>query len=254
MMTNNFDIDDNSNLIVNENGNKYYNIPSNINIYRGGNAFELQNNSFFGFDMDHVKQYGSVSMYTTDVPLQVLALMEMDRSSNFYKEAPEDIQQALDKSFFKKNEKGEQLRISEPKYDYAVVNYLCAKGYEGYAMNSTKKTESGAYFHAELVICNCNQGKQKITLTRRNEIKEAPRMAKTKRKNALHSPIYTNDEDNENVSKRLLFNFPKSLFQDDDDDKDGGTKKKTNKSTNKKTNKSTNKKTNKGVKTDTKNI
>ena len=79
MMTNNFDIDDNSNLIVNENGNKYYNIPSNINIYRGGNAFELQNNSFFGFDMDHVKQYGSVSMYTTDVPLQVLALMEMDR-------------------------------------------------------------------------------------------------------------------------------------------------------------------------------
>ena len=161
-----------------ENGNKYYIIPVGTKIYRGGFPGDMQPNAFFGFNVDHVKQYGSVTEYTINKQLKVLALMEMDKTSDFYTLATRDIQNALEKSFLKINEDGKRIRDSIPAYDYAVVNYLCdTKEYDGYAMHDDYKTDSKGTFHAEIVICNCfdivNMG-EKIS-------QEAPRLKKRPR-------------------------------------------------------------------------
>ncbi len=74
-----------------KNGNKYYIIPADTVIYRGGFPGDMQSNAFFGFNVDHVKQYGSVTKYTINKQLKVLALMEINKKSNFYISAPKNI-------------------------------------------------------------------------------------------------------------------------------------------------------------------
>lgn len=139
--------------IKEENRNKYYTIPTGTKIYRGGFPADMHSNAFFGFDPDHVKQYGSVTEYIIKDDLKVLAIMEMDTSSNFYTSAPK-IQDALIQSYSYTNTK--KIRDSIPAYDYAVVNHICDNTtYHGYAMHDSYKTESGGIFHAELVICDC---------------------------------------------------------------------------------------------------
>lgn len=143
-------------IIEEENGNKYYIIPVGTKIYRGGFPADMHPNAFFGFNPDHVKQYGSVTEYTIKENLKVLAIMEMNNTSDFYKSATPapDIQNALNESYSYSND--EKIRDSIPAYDYAVVNHICDNTtYHGYAMHDSYKTESGGIFHAELVICDC---------------------------------------------------------------------------------------------------
>ena len=149
--------------IKEENGNKYYTIPAGTKIYRGGYPADMHPNAFFGFNPDHVKQYGSVTEYTIKENLKVLALMEMDTSSDFYTSALQSIQDALVQSYSYSNPK--KIRDSIPAYDYAVVNHICKKrDYDGYAMHDEYTSDSGGAFHAELVICDCydivEQGKK----------------------------------------------------------------------------------------------
>uniref|UniRef100_A0A6C0AY98 Uncharacterized protein n=1 Tax=viral metagenome TaxID=1070528 RepID=A0A6C0AY98_9ZZZZ len=145
--------------IQNENnGNKYYIIPEGTKIYRGGFPADMHRNAFFGFDPDHVKQYGSVTEYTIKDELNVLAIMEMDNTSNFYNENKEntEIQDALNESYSYTSNTEKRIRDSIPAYDYAVVNHICDKtNYHGYAMHDGYETDAGGTFHAELVICNC---------------------------------------------------------------------------------------------------
>mgnify|MGYP001208829309 FL=1 len=179
MDSTNFPIFDLKQLEITEedNGNKYYIIPANTKIYRGGFPGDMQSNAFFGFNVDHVKQYGSVTEYTINRDLKVLALMEMDETSNFYTSATPNIKNALEESFLKINEDGNRIRDSIPAYDYAVVNYLCKKGFQGYAMHDGYKTDSKGTFHAEIVICNCFD-----TVNMRKKIsQEAPRLKKRSR-------------------------------------------------------------------------
>jgi hypothetical protein len=148
-----FDLKMNIELNTDQNGNKYYIIPVGTKIYRGGYPADMHPNAFFGFNPDHVKQYGSVTEYTIKDELKVLAIMEMDTSSDFYTKNTE-IQDALVQSYSYSNTK--KIRDSIPAYDYAVVNHICKKrGYDGYAMHDKYTSDSGGTFHAELVICNC---------------------------------------------------------------------------------------------------
>lgn len=186
-----FDIDKAE--IMKKNGNKYYIIPENTLIYRGGKISDLRDNAFFGFNVDHVKQYGNVSEYKINKPLEVLALMEMDTNSKFYKSAPENIKNAL-KNAFSINE-SKKIRISDPGDDYAVVNYLCDEKYHGYAMHSNYKTDSGSKFHAELVICNCTQHTDMINANI-EKTSEPPRI---KRKRKMNSPLSA-EENNTSAS------------------------------------------------------
>lgn len=76
-------------------GNKYYIIPEETKLYRGSdkqNSHIVQPKPppFFGFTSEDVKDYGAYThTYSIMEELKLLAIMEMDTSSNFYKEAPE---------------------------------------------------------------------------------------------------------------------------------------------------------------------
>jgi hypothetical protein len=151
------------------NGNKYYIIPEETKLYRGSDTESshiVQANPppFFGFTSEAVKQYGAYThTYSRTEELKLLAIMEMDTSSNFYKEAPENIKKILKANF---GYDTKDLRYSPADYsnqtDEKVMVYLCEnyKSYDGYAMNGLKrKAETkvdkigSETFHAELAVC-----------------------------------------------------------------------------------------------------
>ena len=176
--------------IKEENGNKYYTIPAGTKIYRGGYPADMHPNAFFGFNPDHVKQYGSVTEYTIKENLKVLALMEMDTSSDFYTSALQSIQDALVQSYSYSNPK--KIRDSIPAYDYAVVNHICNKtDYDGYAMHDGYKTDSRGTFHAELVICDCYD---RVEQGAKGE-QAAPRVKRKKRPVVEQTNFYFVEED-----------------------------------------------------------
>jgi hypothetical protein len=148
------------------NGNKYYKIPINTKLYRGSdeeNSHIVQSKPppFFGFTSEAVKQYGAYThTYSRTEELKLLAIMEMDTSSNFYKEAPENIKKILKANF---GYDTKDLRYSPADYsnqtDEKVMVYLCEnyKSYDGYAMNGLKTKNTGITgsetFPAELAVC-----------------------------------------------------------------------------------------------------
>ena len=151
------------------NGNKYYKIPIKTKLYRGSdeeNSHIVQPKPppFFGFTSEAVKNYGAYThTYSIMEELKLLAIMEMNTSSNFYKEAPQNIKNILETNF---GYNTKDLRYSPDGYsdtsDKDVMKYLCGKyqSYDGYAMNGLKKkaeTEAdklgSGKFHAELAVC-----------------------------------------------------------------------------------------------------
>ena len=150
-------------------GNKYYKILIKTKLYRGSdykdtNLVNPDKPAFFGFTLEAVEQYGAYKhTYPVKEELKLLAIMEMNTSSNFYKEAPENIKEIL-KANFGYNTK--DLRYSPDGYsdtsDKDVMEYLCEnyKSYDGYAMNGLKKKAEtktdkigSGTFHTELAVC-----------------------------------------------------------------------------------------------------
>jgi hypothetical protein len=166
-----FDIDTAS--IIEENGDKFYIIPNKTIVYRGGNFSEMHENAFFGFNVNDVKQYGNVMEYKINKGLKVLAIMQMNQTSTLYQNAPSDIKHALDNAYGMSLNASKKIRNSEPKWDFAVVNYICKMGYQGYAINNLCKTEKGGVFHGELVICNSGNN---IQSPKRKSLGDAPRL------------------------------------------------------------------------------
>lgn len=186
-------------IIEEENGNKYYIIPAGTKIYRGGFPADMHPNAFFGFDPDHVKQYGSVTEYTIRKNLNVLAIMEMDNSSNFYTEN-EKIQDALNQSYSYSNPE-KRIRDSIPAYDYAVVNHICNNTtYDGYAMHDGYKTDAGGTFHAELVICDCYD---RVEQGAKGE-QAAPRVQRKKRPVVEQTNFYFVEQSNQSPASSPL--------------------------------------------------
>ena len=165
------DFDINTAKVIDDpNGNKYYEITEGTTIYRGAKNSVLNKDPppFFGFFEKDVKQYGSVFEYIFNKNVKLLAIMEMDTDSDFYKNAPINIQEILKQNFGYNETK---IRRSTPKSDRLIMQYLCAlinggeiehktiekhkdyEHYSGYAMNGNNYTESKSKFHAELVIC-----------------------------------------------------------------------------------------------------
>lgn len=151
------------------NGNKYYIIPEETKLYRGSdeeNSHIVQSKPppFFGFTSKAVKNYGAYThTYSIMEELKLLAIMEMNTNSKFYKEAPQNIKKILDTNF---GYNTKDLRYSPDGYsdtsDKDVMEYLCKnyKSYDGYAMNGLKrKAETkvdkigSETFHAELAVC-----------------------------------------------------------------------------------------------------
>lgn len=209
-------------LNTDQNGNICYTIPKGTKIYRGGYPADMHPNAFFGFNSDHVTQYGSVTEYTIKENLNVLAIMKMDNSSNFYNENTE-IQNALDQSYSYSNSK--KIRDSIPAYDYAVVNHICKNPtYDGYAMHDGYETDAGGTFHAELVICNCYdrveqgaKGEQAVPKVQRKKRPlpntpkyESPLSEVASSTGLFQSPVESPEKKalGKSKTKRLLFGSP----------------------------------------------
>ena len=152
-----------------EDNNKYYKIPAGTTIYRGSderNSHRVDSNPppFFGFLPNSVDEYGAFRhTYSIKSGLKLLAIMEMDKKSKFYREAPQNIKTILETNF---GYNTKNLRYSPIEYgnhdDRSVMEYLCNKykSYDGYAMDGRKKKaaykddkEGNGNFHAELVVC-----------------------------------------------------------------------------------------------------
>jgi len=181
------------------NGNKYYIIPAETTIYRGATNSVLNNDPppFFGFVKEDVEQYGTVFDYTFNTDVTLLAIMEMDKESDFYKTASKSIKQILNINFGYENTK---IRGSTPESDRSIMRYLCElkkktpdvyKIYNGYGMNGKTNTDTGNIFHAELAICGDSfnfKNNNKFDLTgspqkvKRPEITGPPRVSGKKRR------------------------------------------------------------------------
>lgn len=152
---------------VESNGNKYYKIPIGTTIHRGAinSVLDSDRPPFFGFFSRDVEQYGTVFDYIFNQDVKLLAIMEMDKNSDFYTSAPGNIQEILKKNF---GYEKPIIRRSTPKSDRSIMQYLCAlinrgetkyKQYSGYAMNGKyySDIESKSEFHAELAVCAGSQ-------------------------------------------------------------------------------------------------
>lgn len=148
-----FDINNEKIQIIDN--NPYYVLPENTKIYFGSKseAFEYKP-TFFGFDYKTAKKYGFVKTFTTNKELRLLALMELTPEHSFYQQASKDWKTKMTTIFGV----GEEIkeRNSVGTSDIEMMNYLCKKNMNGYAMNGKYRADKkfGNDFHAELVLCN----------------------------------------------------------------------------------------------------
>lgn len=173
------------------NGDLYYTIPKGTVVYRGGQLSTMPNNAFFGFNVEDVKQYGTVYAYEIREDTMVLAIMKMDNKSTLYNESDKKVKEALNKAYGMSTSEGKKRRDSQSNLDYLVVNDLCERGYSGYAINNLVKTTSGALFHGELVLCN---SATKIKNPKKKMEGDAPRLERKKAKrpdnSSINSPVH----------------------------------------------------------------
>lgn len=224
------------NRTIEKNGYNYYIIPSNYSLFKASkmNYSELRPNNLYFFGLknmdpeyiyDYEDEYGVIYEYETTNTIELLALDNKVTINKLYSQAPQDIKHILERNYGYNT----GTRLSEKNPDMKFTEYLCNKGFQGYAIYSMK-TDFGGHFHPELAICNASNSVelvQQITSDYRiQSILEQGKMRQIGR-----------DLDNQRASKKrstLLFNdvepTSKRLFDDDDDFNGGKNKLKKKKS------------------------
>jgi len=92
--------------------------------------------------------------WTVRGELKLLDILDPATRDGIYKNAPTDVQGSMDRSF-PINTNGTPYRVSkaeETAHDYAVLRYICSKGYDGYYMALQDK-EGFPWFHSEVGLC-----------------------------------------------------------------------------------------------------
>lgn len=215
-----------------EKDNKYYVIPAGTTIYRGSDSkyshiVHPNPPPFFGFTLTSVENYGAYKhTYVVKNYLKLLAIMEMDTSSKFYNEAPQNIKNILETNF---GYKTKDLRYSPAAYsnqtDKEVMVYLCDKyksSYDGYAMNGLKnkaeaKTDTigSGTFHAELAVCgdSLNKVVDKLPLNKDGSPMELKTGVSTG--NATRGPVKRPAYGSQNKNNNLGVQNLNDMFGDD---------------------------------------
>lgn len=154
---------------------------------------------FFTPKMDQAKQYGIVSEFETTKPLRVVALDDI--TEDFFNFAPEDVQKHLVSNYGYNTEK--KIRNSTETGDFAVSQYICEQGYDGYAID-TMDTDMAGKFHQEIVICNPSVNvkfvdevddeahKQKIEVEERERRNNPKRKKRPNVPTSLSEPLFGN--------------------------------------------------------------
>lgn len=144
----------------------YYLLPNGNNLYRGDNNMSISSEfsnkiTYFGTNKDSVEKYGKVFRIRTDRDYYLLALDNKNNIPKIYEDAGKDrrtdVQNILIKNFgYKPGQKLDTynlIRTSDnTKTDNILSNYICEKGYDGYA-TYTMMTVGNGSFHKEVMIC-----------------------------------------------------------------------------------------------------
>jgi hypothetical protein len=150
------------NQTIEKNGYNFYVIPENYPLFKASkmNYNELIPNNIYFFGLknmnqeyisDYEKEYGIIYEYKTTTKLELLAIDNDLTIEKLYDKAPTDIKHILDRNYGYKT----RTRLSEKNPDMKLVEYLCDKGFQGYALYSMN-TDFGGHFHPELAICNAS--------------------------------------------------------------------------------------------------
>ena len=203
----------------NDGKNDYYELKKGTKLYRGDDRNIDVNEykpRFFVKEIEHAKVYGKI-IYEFSVK-EDLKLLAIDKNiTSFYKSVPENIQIILKENYGYESGK----RLSEPKKDNELLDYICSKPeYHGYAANEMPTELS--HFDPEITICEPT-----IHLSTANIISELSE-EDVKMAQAEAILIKQNKLDKENRRKKTRPDKPSSvspikfgnsnLFVDDDDD------------------------------------
>lgn len=118
----------------------------------------LQNTypTFFGLknlDKNYIEEYeemyGIIYEFKTTKEYRLLALDDNYTLQTIYDEAPSNIRKII----MERYGLGTGLRDSQSEDDKKLSNYICEKGYDGYAILNMN-TFAGGKFHTELLICD----------------------------------------------------------------------------------------------------
>ena len=219
-----------------ENGIEVYILPSGFPLFK---AFSMTKEEsiqsfingqpyFFGmknmspeYIESYEEEYGVIYEFETTRPYTLLALDNPTTQKMLFEAAPQHIQKILENNYGYFN----TTRVSESEPDRILSQYLCEKGYDGYALHGMK-TFGGGVFHDEIMICKANSIKlvgvvtlpeRKAILFQNNKAKEISRQLRDSRKKKRESVIDAPSPFTSPMplpSKKLA----KSLFDDDDDD------------------------------------
>jgi hypothetical protein len=141
--------------------NGFYIIKKGTKIYRGDNRMYLGENTweriknrptFFALTKDVAEEeYGVTYEFVTEKDYKLLALDHKQTVSKLLSTITDvNIRNIIELHYGHKS-----TRNSNLKDDLLITNYLCNKGYEGYATKEMV-TDFGGKFHSEIMICNPN--------------------------------------------------------------------------------------------------
>ena len=200
-------------------GINMYIIPVGTTLYRGDSNFtdithpELLKGDykFFTPDAEYADKYGIVFEFKTKNELQLVAMDDI--SEQFFKKAPEDIQDILEDNYGYSSHK----RDSVEEKDYKVSQYVCKHRYQGYAANTMESTGFDDDLNAEVIICNAEEHVERIRrVTEESKIQfklEELKMRKTERNRV--GPQKKPPREFKPISMSAL------SFGDDDDEDEG---------------------------------
>jgi len=203
-------------------GINMYIIPVGTTLYRGDSNFtdithpELLKGDykFFTPDAEYADKYGIVFEFKTKNELQLVAMDDI--SEQFFKKAPEDIQDILEDNYGYSSHK----RDSVEEKDYKVSQYVCKQGYQGYAANTMKhvaRLEDD--LDPEVIICNAEEHVERIRrVTEESNI--SSKLDELKMRRTERDRVGPRKKARREIDDRVKPPSMGNLFGDEDEDED----------------------------------
>lgn len=212
-------------------GIKYYVLPKGSKLYRGDNkitgikyTFPDNRRTFFAFSHEEATEYGVVYEFETNKELHLVKIDDEENLEKLHKNASETVKKIIENNYgygyYPSGNK--RTRDSVHKEDYIFSDYLCNKGFQGYASNKVTGDIIRSNFHREVMLCDPQRHvsiKHKITP---DEEEENLRNT-TEQKNISLRDRMEREEKLKNKRKSRLDTssmMSNRLFGDDEDDDD----------------------------------
>ena len=142
---------------------KTYSLKKGTVMYRGDTPFYLANKdmpseslhlevkpTFLALEPDDVYQYGIIYGWEVPEDIELPLIDNHDVMTGIYKDAPPDVQQVMRENYGYLPD-GFGDRVSYFEKDILFYQYLCEKGYPGYASHDL---EEGVRTSVEIMVCN----------------------------------------------------------------------------------------------------